>query len=167
MARDCFKEHIVVPRKFATKISVPSNEIVWGCWDRHRGVSGTEYFQLKNNAKENASLRFLCKNIYAKTPQCYILANNQLDEPFYVFIYFVSLHVSNITVLIIRRSNCINTSSGMIRLCTGLLGMPVSSLLTGITSSHLHRIIIPYDVLIQFDLLMMSTVMLETCRETK
>jgi len=37
----------------------------------------------------------------------------------------------------------------------------------GITSSHLHRIIIPDDVLIQFDLLIMSTVMLDTCREMK
>jgi len=36
---------------------------------------------------------------------------------FYVFIYFISLHVLSITVLIIRRSNCINTSSGMISLC--------------------------------------------------
>jgi chloramphenicol O-acetyltransferase len=43
-----------------------------------------------------------------------ILANNQLDAFFRVFIYFVSLHVSSITVLIIRISNCINTSSGMI-----------------------------------------------------
>jgi len=34
--------------------------------------------------------------------------------------------------------------------------------LTGIPSSHLHRLIIPDDVLIQFDLLMMSTVFLET-----
>jgi len=41
------------------------------------------------------------------------------------------------------------------------------SLLTGIPSSHLHRLIVPDDVLIQFDLLMMSTVMLETCREMK
>jgi len=45
--------------------------------------------------------------------------------------------------------------------------MPVSSLLTGIPSSHLHKLIIPDDVLIQFDLLMMSTVTLETCREMK
>jgi len=37
--------------------------------------------------------------------------------------------------------------------------------LTGIPSSHLHRLIISDDVLIQFDLLMMSTVTLETCRE--
>jgi hypothetical protein len=42
-----------------------------------------------------------------------------------------------------------------------------SSLLTGIPGSHLHRVIIPDDVLIQFDLLMMSTVMLETCREMR
>ena len=49
--------------------------------------------------------------------------------------------------------------------------MPVrrelSTLLTGIPSSHLHRLIIPDDVLIQFDLLMMSTVMLEIWREMK
>ena len=46
-----------------------------------------------------------------------ILANNQLDALFHVFIYFIALHVLSITVLIIRRSNCINTSSGMISLC--------------------------------------------------
>jgi len=39
--------------------------------------------------------------------------------------------------------------------------------MTGIPNSHLHRLIIPDDVLIQFDLPMMSTVMLETCREMK
>jgi len=42
--------------------------------------------------------------------------------------------------------------------------MPV---LTGIPSSHLHRLIIPDDVLIQFAYLMMSIVMLETCRDMK
>jgi hypothetical protein len=59
-------------------------------------------------------------------------ANDQLDELFYIFIYYTSLNVSSITVLIIRRSNCINTSS---------------------------------DVLVQFDVLMMGTVVLETFRE--
>jgi len=39
--------------------------------------------------------------------------------------------------------------------------------LTGIPSSHLHRLIIPDDILIRFDPLMMSAVMLETCREMK
>jgi len=41
------------------------------------------------------------------------------------------------------------------------------TLLTGTPSSHLHRLIIPDDVLIQFDLLMMSTGLLETCRDMK
>ena len=46
-----------------------------------------------------------------------ILGNNQLDALFHVFIYFMSLHVSCVTGLIIRRSNLKNTSSGMISLC--------------------------------------------------
>jgi hypothetical protein len=64
-----------------------------------------------------------------------ILANNQPDAFFHVFIYLFRPRVS---------TNC-------------------SSFLTGIPSGHLHRLIIPDDVLIQFDLLMMSAVMLETC----
>jgi len=48
---------------------------------------------------------------------CNVLANNQLDALFHLFICFIFLHASSITVLIIRRSNCINTSSGMINLC--------------------------------------------------
>jgi len=39
------------------------------------------------------------------------LVNNQLDAIFNVFICFTSLHFSNNPVLIIRRINCINTSS--------------------------------------------------------
>ena len=42
--------------------------------------------------------------------------------------------------------------------------MPV---MNGIPSSQLHRLIIPGDVVIQFDLLMMSAVTLETCRDMK
>jgi hypothetical protein len=53
-----------------------------------------------------------------------ILANNQLDALFHVFIYFTCLHVSSITVFI-RRTNCINISSGMICLCKWLFGRPV------------------------------------------
>jgi len=48
---------------------------------------------------------------------CQILAKNKLDALFHVFIYIMSLHVSSITVFIIRRSNFINTSFGMISLC--------------------------------------------------
>jgi len=49
----------------------------------------------------------------------------------------------------------------MISLCDWLVW------LTGIPSSHLHELIIQDDMLIQFDLLMMRTVMLEKCREMK
>jgi len=42
-----------------------------------------------------------------------ILVNNQLDVLFDVFIYFTSLHVSSHPVLIIRRINFVNTSSGI------------------------------------------------------
>jgi hypothetical protein len=38
---------------------------------------------------------------------------------------------------------------------------------TGIPNSHLHRLITPDDILIQFDLLIMNAVTLETCREMK
>jgi len=41
------------------------------------------------------------------------------------------------------------------------------ALTCGIPSIHLRRLIIPDDVLIQFDLPMMSIVMLKTCREMK
>jgi len=37
----------------------------------------------------------------------------------------MSLHVSSAKAIIIRRSNCVNTSSGMISLCKWLPGMPV------------------------------------------
>jgi len=50
-----------------------------------------------------------------------ILGNNQLDALFHVFIYFTYLHVSSVTVLIIRRWKCIDTSSGMNSLCKWLL----------------------------------------------
>ena len=83
------------------------------------------------------------------------LVNNQPDAFFHVFIY--SLHLSTCFehhVLIIGISNCTNTSSAMIGLCKWLLDLPV---LTSIPSSHLHRLTIPDDVLIQFDLPMTST----------
>jgi hypothetical protein len=49
------------------------------------------------------------------------LGNNQLDALVHVFIYFMSLHVSSVTVSSIGRSNCINASSGMISLCDCLV----------------------------------------------
>jgi len=51
-----------------------------------------------------------------------VLVNNQPDALFHVFIY--SFHISTCLehqVLIIRRSNCIKTSPGMISLCDCLV----------------------------------------------
>jgi len=67
------------------------------------------------------------------------------------------LHVSSNSVLIIRRSNCINTTSGIVLyLCKWPSGVRVELSLTQNT--------IPDAVLIQFDLLTMSTELLETCK---
>ena len=55
----------------------------------------------------------------------FLLITNLMHFFVYLFIYFISLHVSSITVLIIRRSNCVNISSGMVSLCKWLFGMPV------------------------------------------
>jgi len=56
------------------------------------------------------------KSLEAKIILTFLLITN-LTHFFHVFVYFISLNVSSITVLIIRRSNCINASSGMISLC--------------------------------------------------
>jgi hypothetical protein len=58
-------------------------------------------------------------------------------------------------MFIIRRSNCINTASGIGTLCRCLSGAP---------DGHFQSLTIPDAVLIQFDLLLMSTTVLETCR---
>jgi hypothetical protein len=56
-------------------------------------------------------------------------------------------------VLITRRSNFINTASGIVTLCPWLSGAP---------DSHVQRVRIPDAVLIKFYLLVMSTILLET-----
>ena len=71
--------------------------------------------------KSNIKIYLKSLNVQKISP---FFANNQFDALFYSFIYYTSLHVSSIIVLIIRRSNCINTTSGMISLCEWLLGMP-------------------------------------------
>ena len=57
----------------------------------------------------------------------------------------------------IENARCVkvNTASGIVTLCK----WP-----PGASDGHLQRVIIPDAVLIQFDLLMMSTTLLETCR---
>ena len=71
-------------------------------------------------------------------------------------------HVSSSTILIFRRTNCIITASGIVTICKRPYSMPVES---GLQSAHgrLQRVTIPEAVIIQFVLLKMSKVLLETC----
>jgi hypothetical protein len=79
------------------------------------------YIRRKSNAEESAIKDDVSNcntdgdfffNILFTVHLGIILVNNQFDALFQC-IYFTSLHVSSNPVLIIRRINCINTSSGM------------------------------------------------------
>jgi len=77
-----------------------------------------------------------------------------------------ALHVSSNTVLIIRRSDFINTASGIV-FCVSdcpVCRLRRNFLLNLHTGQSLTDSTIPDAVLIQFDLLRMSTELLETCR---
>ena len=43
----------------------------------------------------------------------FVISERIYAHPVYIFIYFNSLHVSSNLVLVIRRVNCINTTSGI------------------------------------------------------
>jgi hypothetical protein len=92
-----------------------------------------------------------------------ILANNQFGALFHVFFYLFHLSICfEYQVLIIRRSNCINISSGMISLFKWLLGTPVKRELQSVTQTNhtrwwINKIRSPDD----------EHLMLETCREMK
>ena len=82
-------------------------------------------------------------------------------------LHYAPQHVSSSTLLIIRRTNCITTASGFVTLCKQPYSMRVESglspLSTRILYGCLQRVTIPEAVVIQFVLLMMSSVLLETC----
>ena len=63
-------------------------------------------------------------------------------------LHYTPQHVSSSTLLIIRRTNCITTVSGIVTLCKQPYSTRVESGLRGV---------------IQLILLMMSSVLLETC----
>jgi hypothetical protein len=118
----------------------------------------------------------------------FFLLINNLTHFSNVFISFTSLHVSSNPVLIIRRINCINTSSGIyhflvfvylfclfniakfyipltVHLGIILVNNQLDALFQCIYLFHFSNItVIPVVVLIQLILLMMSTGLLETCR---
>jgi hypothetical protein len=67
-------------------------------------------------------------------------------------------------MLILRRSNCIVTASVIVALNRTPVDSRLSQLSTGALHGRLQRVTIPVAVTIQFDLLRMSIVLLETCR---
>ena len=82
-------------------------------------------------------------------------------------LHYAPQHVSSSTLLIIRRTNCITTASGIVTLCKQQYSMRVESglspLSTRILYGCLRRVTIPEAVVIQLVLLMMGSVLLETC----
>ena len=71
-------------------------------------------------------------------------------------------NVSSSTLLILRRTNCITTASGIVTQ-TAAERTDCSPLSTCILYGCLQRVTIPEAVVIQFVLLRMSRVLLETC----
>jgi len=71
-------------------------------------------------------------------------------------------------MLIFRRTNCIIAAYGIVTLCKGPYSMPVEGRLSPLSSDILYgclqRVMIPDAAIIQFVLLKMSKVLLETCR---
>jgi len=76
-------------------------------------------------------------------------------------------HVSSSTLLILRRTNCITTASGIVTLHKQPYSMQVESglslLSTRILYGCLQRVTIPEAVVIQLVLLKMSSMLLEAC----
>ena len=84
-------------------------------------------------------------------------------------LYYNTRHVSSINMPIFWRTNCIITASVIVTLCKRLYSTPDESrhcslLSSGILYSRLQRVTIPDAVIIQFVLLKMDMLMLETCR---
>jgi len=65
----------------------------------------------------NNKLEKVCDNtihVLLTVPLGIIFVNNQLDAQFFfMYVYFYSLHVSGSHVPIVRRINCITTTSGI------------------------------------------------------
>jgi len=66
-------------------------------------------------------------------------------------------------MLILRRSICIITASGIVTLCKRPYSTPVESRLQSALNWRLQRLTIPDAVIIKIDFLKMSMVLLETC----
>jgi hypothetical protein len=126
-----------------------------------------------NSLLMNTSLR---KSVFVSRSLCKLLPSRLISFTNFnaQFLYSLTIcmlhynprHVSSINMPIFRRTNFIITASGIVTLCKRLYYMPdESSLLSScILYSRLQRVTIPDTVIIQFVLLKMGMLMLETCR---
>jgi len=75
-------------------------------------------------------------------------------------------HASSSTLLILRRTNCITTASGIVTLCKQPYNMQVDSGLSPLSNCILYgclqRVTIPEALVIKFVLLGMSSLLIET-----
>jgi len=114
--------------------------------------------------------------ISIKVIAIWTFSNYQLNAQFLYSSTICMLHydpqyVSSSTLLILRRTNCITTASGIVTVCKQPYPQEdklyyysvCSPLSTCILYGCLQRVTIPEAVVIQFVLLRMSRVLLETC----
>ena len=106
---------------------------------------------------------------------CRLISITNLMHKFFYSITICTLHynpwhVSCINMPIFRRTNCIITVSDIVTLCKWLYRIPDESRLlcsllsSGVPYCTVQRVTIPDAVIIQFVLLKMGMLMLETCR---
>ena len=92
------------------------------------------------------------------------LMHNFLYSLIICLLHYYLRHVSSINMTIFGRKNCIHTASGIFVLCKRLHSKLVESSQISVLCRRLQRAKIPDAVWIQFILLKMGMLMLETCR---
>jgi hypothetical protein len=83
-------------------------------YSRYKVQYGSLLIWVKTTEKSRLCILLTSWKIDIFKLKLFIFLNNQLDAQFFfMFVYFYSLHVSGSHVPIIRRINCINTTSGI------------------------------------------------------
>jgi hypothetical protein len=133
-----------------------------------RNVSGEPWSYLRTGSSLFAMVFFTqTSNLKNNIPNCYnhrLISFTNFNAQFLYslticMLHYNPRHISSINMPIFRRTNCIITTSGIVTLCKQLYSMPDESRLY----SRLQGVRIPDVVLIQFVLLKMGMLMLETC----
>ena len=126
--------------------------------------------------EKSASVSLLTRIIPRWTSEIYktykiflnrIISSTNFNAQFYsltvCLLHYYPRHVSSINMPIFMKKNCIHTASGIFALCKRLPST-LSPLSTSVLGRRLQRAKIPDAVWIQFLLLKMGMLMLETCR---